>query len=104
VKALALYSGTPQGVRAAAEQLADLACADLPPFVVDQAHFVVRADRPPAGLELGFLRIVQPHEEQHALRHAEVLLHEAARDELLGLHPDLGLHALAAALNDFQTR
>ena len=93
-----------QGVRAAADQLADLAWTYLASFVVDQAHFVVRADRPAAGLEHHLPRIVQPHEEQHALRHAEVLLHEAARDQLLRLQPHLGLHALPAALNYFQAR
>src|SRR6266403_5486209 len=93
-----------QGVRAAADQLADRARTYLATFVVDQAHFVVRADRPAAGLELDLQRIIAPHKEQHPLRHAEVLLHEAARNELLGLRSDFGLHALAAALNDFQAR
>ena len=93
-----------QRVGPAAGQLADFAAAHLVAVVVDQPHLVVRADRPAAGLQPHLLRVVEAHEEQHPLRHAEVLLHEAGGDQLLGLQPHLGLHPLAAALDDLHRR
>ena len=93
-----------QRIRPAAGELADFARRHVAAFVVYQPHFVIRADRPAAGLELHLLRIVEAHEEKHALRHAEVLLHEAARDQLVRAQPHLRLHALAAALDDLHRR
>ena len=50
------------------------------------------------------MRVIEPHKEQHAFRHAEVFLHERARYELVRAQAHLGLHALAAALDDANAR
>src|SRR5581483_6423442 len=93
-----------QRVRPAAGELADLSRRDLAAFIVDEAHLVVGADGAAAGLERHVLRVVEAHEEEHALRHAEVLLHERAREELPGAQAHFRLHALPAALDDLQRR
>ena len=87
-------------VRAAAAQFADFARHDGEIILAEDQHLIVGADRPADSFHADVERVIEPDEHQQPFRHAEILLRAAVDEDPLGAPADLGLHALAAALND----